>query len=163
RGIEGADDVLGDGSALRPVRARSGLRDDDQPVDLVWRDPRILYRAPERQEAPSTHRGLGFFVPAPGSRRVPDTDGRYLPSVLPYPHALFLSIHRGGSILDVFFSFFPPTFSSPRKPLFFSSSPPLGNLLAVCGRLEHDLYTGSHGDLVHRSSREVGVHLDTRV
>src|SRR5262245_11143303 len=72
-------------------------------------------------------------------------------------------IHRSGRILDGHCSLFSPSLSCPRKTLAFSYYPPLGNLLAVCGRLEHDLYTGAHWDLVHRSSREVGVHLDTRV
>ena len=41
--------------------------------------------------------------------------------------------------------------------------PPLGDLLAVCGHLEQDLYAGPDGNIVDRSAREVGVHLDSRI
>src|SRR5262249_42747894 len=44
-----------------------------------------------------------------------------------------------------------------------AAAPPLRDLLAVGRCLKYHFDTGSHWDLIHRRSREVGVHLDSRV
>src|SRR5262249_1774281 len=171
---KGVDDVHGDGRAFWPVRPGRGHGVEDQTVNLVWRHAGVGNCSAECQDAPGAHTGLGCAVPAPSRWRVSDPDGRDLAAMFPQSQALSGAIEGCGRILRGHYVVFSPrVFSGLRPPApnwhgicgaqHLADDLPLGDLLAVGRRLEYHFDTGSHGDLIHRRSREVGVHLDTRV
>ena len=91
---EALDDVHRERLALLPERAGRGDGDDDQAVDLVGRDARVVDRLAERVNRDRADAGLGPTVPAPGCRGVADADGGDLASVFPDAQAFVVAVHR---------------------------------------------------------------------
>src|SRR5215475_3243782 len=130
--MKGADDVQGDRNAFWPVRPGRGHGVKDQTVNLVRRHAGIGNCAPECQDAPSAHTGLGGTVPAPGRWRVSDTDGRDLAAMFPQPQVLSGTIEGSGRMLGGHCALLSPRvlWSWPGQE-GLADDLPLGDFLAV--------------------------------
>src|SRR5712691_10614874 len=146
-------------------RTNPSIWSGDTPASAIARRSARMLQAPTQVSGvPSQRRAVGE-CPTPTAATLPRCSHNPNPSVVRYRAA-------GGCWGVIVCSLSPRVLLSafPRAKLArylrcaaLADDLPLGDLLAVCRRLEYHFDTGSHGDLIHRRSREVGVHLDTRI
>ena len=92
-GIEGVDDVHGDGSVGIPVSAGGGNGNEDNAVNLAGIHAGVFDGLAAGHDALGSHGGFGPAVPTTGGGRVADADGGDLAPVGPDTQALGGAVH----------------------------------------------------------------------